>query len=185
MLSSLQVLDNTGAKVPGVYTAGVGIAIDPETLLIVEQPKDQSCVLLDDIVFDCVAESPSELTYQWYVNNKVIVGECNSTLTLNGVSLDNRGKYFCCITNQPTGNSRNTENVSLEVRLPDTTEEFDKLQFVHEEIKILQQPILPFKNVKAAIGEKVHLTCLAGCRHKLKYEWLKRGVRSDLIGKIF
>ena len=104
---------------------------------------------------------------------------------LNGVSLDDRGKYFCCITTQPTGNSRNTENVSLEVRLPDTTEEFDKLQFVHEEIKILQQPILPFKNVKAAIGEKVHLTCLAGCRHKLKYEWLKRGVRSDLIGKIF
>ena len=69
-------MDNAGARVPGGYTAGVGIAIDPETLLIVEQPKDQSCVLLDDIVFDCVAESPSELTYQWYVNDKVI-GESN------------------------------------------------------------------------------------------------------------
>ena len=169
---------------PGVYTAGVGIAIDPETLLIVEQPKDQACVLLDDVVFDCVAESPSELTYQWYANDKVIVGECNRTLKLNSVSLDDRGKYHCSITTQPTGKSQNTQAVSLEVRLPDTTEQFHELEFKHEEIKILQQPILPFQNVKAAIGEKVHLTCLAGCRHKLKYEWVKRGVRTDLIGKV-
>ena len=70
-------MDNTGARIQGIYTAGVGIAIDPDTLLIVKQPKDQTCVLLDDVVFDCVAESPSELTYQWYVNDKVIVGECN------------------------------------------------------------------------------------------------------------
>ena len=71
----LQVVNDTGVKAPGVYTAGVGIAIDPETLLIVEQPKDQSCILLDNVIFECVAESPSDLTYQWYMNDKVIVGK--------------------------------------------------------------------------------------------------------------
>ena len=68
-------MDDTGTRVQGYYTSGVGIAIDPETLLIVNQPKDQTCILLDNVTFECVAESPSELTYQWYMNDKAIVGK--------------------------------------------------------------------------------------------------------------
>jgi hypothetical protein len=104
-------------------------------------------------------------------------------LKLIGVSLDDRGQYRCAITLVPSYKTQDSQTATLEVVLPDTTEQFDELEFSHEDVKILQQPILPFQNVKAAIGEKVHLTCLAGCKYGLKYEWLKRGVRTDLIGK--
>ena len=69
------MVDDAHASVQGVYTSGVGIAIDPETLLIVNQPEDQTCILLDNVMFECVAESPSQLLYQWYMNDKVIVGK--------------------------------------------------------------------------------------------------------------
>ena len=104
-------------------------------------------------------------------------------MKLIGVSLDDRGQYRCAITLVPSYKTEDSQTAHLEVVLPDTTEQFDDLEFSHEDVKILQQPILPFQNVKAAIGEKVHLTCLAGCKYGLKYEWLKRGVRTDLIGK--
>ena len=68
-------MDDAHASVQGVYTSGVGIVIDPETLLIVNQPEDQTCILLDNVMFECVAESPSQLLYQWYMNDKVIVGK--------------------------------------------------------------------------------------------------------------
>ena len=103
-------------------------------------------------------------------------------MKLIGVSLDDRGQYRCAITLVPSYKTEDSQTATLEVVLPDTTEQFDELEFSHEDVKILQQPILPFQNVKAAIGEKVHLTCLAGCKYGLKYEWLKRGVRTDLIG---
>ena len=105
-------------------------------------------------------------------------------MKLIGVSLDDRGQYRCAITLVPSYKTQDSQTATLEVVLPDTTEQFDELEFSHEDVKILQQPSLPFQNVKAAIGEKVHLTCLAGCKYGLKYEWLKRGVRTDLIGKI-
>ena len=103
-------------------------------------------------------------------------------MKLIGVSLDDRGQYRCAITLVPSYKTQDSQTATLEVVLPDTTEQFDELEFSHEDVKILQQPSLPFQNVKAAIGEKVHLTCLAGCKYGLKYEWLKRGVRTDLIG---
>ena len=110
------------------------------------------------------------------------LGECSNKLKLIGVSLDDRGQYRCAITLVPSYKTQDSQTATLEVVLPDTTEQFDELEFSHEDVKILQQPSLPFQNVKAAIGEKVHLTCLAGCKYGLKYEWLKRGVRTDLIG---
>ena len=71
---------------------------------------------------------------------------------------------------------------TLEVNIPDV-DQWNAFQFENEEIQILKQPSLVFGQAKAAIGEKVHLTCLAASKHKLRYEWVKRAVRLDRIAK--
>ena len=75
-----------------------------------------------------------------------------------------------------------SEKVFIEVNLPNI-DHWEKLKFENEVIQIIQQPSLIFNQAKAAIGEKVHLTCLAACKHKLRYEWVKRAIQMDLISK--
>ncbi len=175
----MTVIDPKGQAVPGVYTGGVELVLDPASILIIEHPKDACSTLLGSVEFRCLAESgQASLIYQWYHNDKLIVGEKSNVLKLVKVTLDHRGAFKCIITGQ--GIKEETNQAKLEVELP-TAEQLESLQFDDEEIEIIQQPILAFSNVKAAVGEKVHLTCLAGCKYTLKFEWLKRGVRVDLI----
>lgn len=177
---SFKVVDENGSEIRGAYTGGVEICVEPDSIFVLEQPQDQNCTLLDNIQFKVCVESPSKLTFQWYHEDKVIVGAVDRILNLTRVSLDHRGSYKCLI--KADKNCVESKITNLEVELP-TIDQFTKLEFENEDIEIIQQPILPFKNVKAAIGEKVHLTCLAACKFPLKYEWLKKPVRTDLIAK--
>ena len=43
----------------------------PHAIVVVEQPEDRVCCLLDNVELTCLAESPSGLGYQWYHDDKV------------------------------------------------------------------------------------------------------------------
>jgi hypothetical protein len=178
----LRVADPSGQTIPGIYSGGTEVIVNPDSILIFNQPEvEKSAILLDNVQFECDAESPSALKYQWFHEDKVLVGQCVKVLKLNKVNLDQRGRYHCRVTSN-LGNSVESKTAILEVTLP-TFEQFQELQFDHEHIVILHQPSMPMSNAKAAIGEKVHLSCLAASKWPLKYEWLKRGVQTDLISR--
>ena len=70
------------------------------SIVIINQPQDQTVTMLDDVSFSCDAESVSTpLSHQWYFQDKVLVGQCESVLKLLKVSLDQKGQYKCVVRN--------------------------------------------------------------------------------------
>ena len=111
---------------------------------------------MDDIDLQVEAESPSDLSYQWYHNDKILVGQQCPTLSLVRVSLDLNGVYTCHIAIQDDpGCYVETNPAVVTVDMP-TAEQLAKLSFDNEDIEVLLQPKLGFQHAKAAIGEKVH-----------------------------
>ncbi len=178
---SLTVTDANGEVVPGTYSSGTEVSVKADSVLITKQPESTSCLLATRASFQCQAEAGSDLSFQWYHEDTVLFGQNSPTLNLNGVSLDHRGRYHCQIKCE-AGGVATSATATLEVTLP-TPDQIEELTFDHEEIIILEQPAsdLSGGQRKAAIGEKISLTCLAACKYPLKYEWLKRAVISDLI----
>ena len=68
--------------------------------------------------------------------------------------------------------------VHLQAYVPDP-KDFQKgnLKFENEEIRIVRQPCYD-QSRKAAVGDKISLSCVAVCKHPIVYEWLKQ-VRQD------
>ena len=70
------------------------------SIVIINQPQDQTVTMLDDVSFSCDAESVSTpLSHQWYFQDKVLVGQCESVLKLLKVGLDQKGQYKCVVRN--------------------------------------------------------------------------------------
>ena len=65
--------------------------------------------------------------------------------------------------------------VHLEVYVPDPKDfqNFRNLKFENENIEIVRQPSYD-QSRKAAVGDKITLSCVAVCKHTLVYEWLKQ-----------
>jgi hypothetical protein len=62
----------------------------------------------------------------------------------------------------------------LDVYVPDPKDlQRGDLKFENEEIQIVRQPFYD-QNRKAAVGDKISLSCVAVCKHPLVYEWLKQ-----------
>ena len=67
---------------------------------IVTQPTNLTVNVGQTANFGVVATGALPLRYQWYYNtNTLLVGQTNSTLTLNNVQLSNAGRYSVSITN--------------------------------------------------------------------------------------
>ena len=182
MQHQLKVLDQSGNDVPGMFTAGIEVKLNPHTIHVLEQsPETTDCVLLEDLTLFVKAQATNQLKYQWFHNDKLLAGQCTHQLELYRLNFDQGGQYKCVIRNQ-LGDSLDAKPMEVIVQMPNM-DQFQSLEFKNEAIEILKQPSFAYDQAKSAIGEKIHLTCLAACKYPLKYEWLRKGVRIDLFSK--
>lgn len=63
-------------------------------LVFKSHPQPRTSEPGDVVSFSCVAEGPSDHTYQWYHNTKPIPGQTSRTLTLYNVNSGHAGTYF-------------------------------------------------------------------------------------------
>ena len=177
----LKVVDQNGGDVPGMFTAGVQIKLNPHTIHILDQSATTECILLEDITLFVKAQASSSLKYQWFFNDKLLSGQCTCHLELYRLNFDQGGEYKCVIKNE-LGDTLESKAIDVIVQMP-SVDHFQSMEFKNEAIEILKQPTFAYDQAKSAIGEKIHLTCLAACKYPLKYEWLRKGVRIDLFSK--
>ena len=177
----LKVLDENGGDVPGMFTAGVQIKLNPHAIQILEQSETTECDLMEDLTLFVKAVASSPLKYQWFFNDKLLSGQCTCHLELYRLNFDQGGQYKCVIKNE-LGDIIESKVIDVIVQMP-SIDHFQSLEFKNEAIQILKQPTFAYDQAKSAIGEKIHLTCLAACKYPLKYEWLRKGVRIDLFSK--
>ena len=177
-----KAVDDNLVEVPEVRSGRIKIVIDPTCILIHSHPVNQSVKMLDDVKFQCLAESASmPLEFQWYHDDNRLFVPNRSTLKLCKVKLNQKGRYKCVVKNSIGGEMESLESL-LEINLPDH-EIIMSSEFEHEDIQILQQPSLPLNGQdKASIGDKIHLEVLATCKYKLRYEWV-RIIEQDLLSK--
>lgn len=63
-------------------------------LVIKSHPQSRSAEPGDVVSYSCVAEGPTEPTYQWYHNTKPVPGQISRTLTRYNVNSGHAGSYF-------------------------------------------------------------------------------------------
>ena len=167
-----------GSPVKGLYTAAFEVSVEQGSLLITEHPKDVQTVIGGAASFACSAESELPLTYQWFHDQQLLLGQTDRKLPLTQLWLDSQGEYSCRVSN--TLQSATSRGAHLRVEVPSERQIANaEVSFSHTDIRIVQQPLYASEK-RAAIGDKIVLNCLAVCHHPLKYEWLKQGVRKDL-----
>jgi hypothetical protein len=66
---------------------------------IITQPQDRTVRAGSNVSFSVSATGPGPLEYQWRLNDRVLDGESQSNLTINGVQLNNEGVYTVRISN--------------------------------------------------------------------------------------
>jgi hypothetical protein len=76
--------------------ATLTVLIPPQ---ITGQPQDQSVRVGSNVTFTVTATGSSPLTYQWYFNGASLSTATNSSLLLNGVSLNQAGSYSVSVSN--------------------------------------------------------------------------------------
>jgi hypothetical protein len=69
----------------------------PVTIMV--QPRSQTVVEGDTVVFTVTATGSAPLTYQWFFNDIDLPGETNPTLTLANVRPDQLGNYWVDVAN--------------------------------------------------------------------------------------
>ena len=177
----LKVLDHNGTEVPGIFTAGVQVQLDPHSIHMIEQSEEVlNQVFHDNVTLFVKVQASSSLRYQWYYNDKILAGQCTAQLELIKLTFDQAGHYKCFIVNE-SGDQIASKSIQVLVDLP-TGDEFDALEFENETIEILEQPVWRGHG-KVHIGDQVHLSCRAACKYPLKYEWLKKSVRTNVENK--
>jgi endonuclease I len=80
---------------------------------ITQQPISQTICEGDAAEFTVTGSSNSEIQYQWYKNNEIIVGDTLNNLSFTNTTISNAGNYFCALTNQFS--TQNTDTVLLTV----------------------------------------------------------------------
>ena len=151
-------IDDNEVEVPEVRSGRIKVVIDPTCILILSHPENKSVKMLDDVEFQCLAETASSMiSYQWYYEDTLLFGQNQNTLKLSKVQLDQKGRYKCVAKNLEPGGQMESLECILEVNLPGHDEIIESsLDFENEDIQILQQPSLPHINGqdKASIGKK-------------------------------
>lgn len=72
------------------------VVVNPKTAITVH-PISRTLCAADNVVFNVSADGDN-LTYQWYKDAGIIVGETNSSYTINGLVKADEGSYTCIVT---------------------------------------------------------------------------------------
>lgn len=67
--------------------------------LLLQQPKSQTAVLGEAVIFNVAATASTPLTYQWLRNGLPIANATNAVLTIDGVQSDDFGNYRVRVSN--------------------------------------------------------------------------------------
>ncbi len=95
-----------------VTSQDIDVTVTQATLpTITQQPQSQTVCEGSNVTLSVTANDAE--TYQWYKDNVAIDGATNSTLTLNNITLNDAGTYFCKISNQ--NGSVNSDMATLTV----------------------------------------------------------------------
>jgi Immunoglobulin I-set domain len=76
-----------------------GLAFAPTATIITEEPTNQIVPLGSPASFSVAATGMGTLSYQWYVNNKLIKGADTSVLNITNAQAANNGSYFVMVSN--------------------------------------------------------------------------------------
>ncbi len=133
--------------------------------IVTTQPKSQAVLLGDSVTFS-IAATTAPLTYQWQFGSLNLIGETNSTLTINGVQPNNIGSYRVVVSNPFA--STTSDTAALTVALPTGIP------------VISAQP----NSATVRIGETTTLTVGATGNSPLVYQWYSgpKGDRSRPVG---
>ena len=158
-----------------VWSASGGVAdytatleAEAQTLSITSQPLDLTVAEGDDASFGVVASGAGTLSYQWFVNDQVIVGATTDTLTLVSVGLADNGTVFR-VDVADDNSTVSSEEVTL------TVEEFVPLV-------IATQPV----SVTVTEGDDAGFSVSASGDGSLAYQWFSNnqaiaGATSDTL----
>lgn len=180
-ISHKYTVSTPNGEEPGIFSPSYEVTVSKGSIWIREvKPKFAKLPIgTPEAIFEVQAMSEEPLTYEWFHDDIRLSGQQSSNLTLNCITLEMAGGYFCKISNSYI--SKVSEVIHLEVFVPDLKAlQRGDLKFENEAIRIVQQPSYD-QSRKSAVGEKISLACLAVCKYPLKYEWLKQGLRKDLI----
>ncbi|MCC6229823.1 MAG: immunoglobulin domain-containing protein [Phycisphaerales bacterium] len=81
---------------------------------ITSHPLSQTISLGSPVTFSIVAAGPS-LQYQWYKNNAIIPGAIASSYTINSVTQNDAGDFFCMVSNSCGSISSNTAILTVDL----------------------------------------------------------------------
>ncbi len=118
-------VDMSGNEFRCIVTNTITSAIStPVTLIVIPQfdvttePATQSVVAGSTVVFSFAVTSPRPLTYQWYKNGKIMVGQTSSNLTLFAVTKSNNATYTVVATSDIGGTQGSTLAKLTVVKVP-------------------------------------------------------------------
>ncbi|CBL46637.1 Hypothetical protein HDN1F_30540 [gamma proteobacterium HdN1] len=137
------------------------VAIAAPTLL--SAPSDTAMTVGQTLDFNVVAKSSRTIHYQWYKNGVRIVGVVGPTLTLQGVSLADAGRYNATIFDG-TGKVRT-----------------DKFTVTVNPAPVVSSSDLTVKSIPANAlmweGDTKQFKVDVTSSRKINYQWYKNGVR--------
>ncbi len=111
---TIRVTDNGTPPLSATATFSVNVVPVPPT--IIAQPGSQTNFLGGSATFIVTADGTAPLYYQWQCNNEDIVGQTNSSLSLNCLSTTNQGNYRARVFN--AAGSTNSQDAGLTVVVP-------------------------------------------------------------------
>jgi hypothetical protein len=127
---------------------------------ISQQPKDVETSEGASASFKVIANSTSEIKYQWFANNSILPNATNSTLNLTNVSIASRGNYYVLLSTR-WGSIASARAILTVLPLP----------------RILSQPA----SQQVDEGGTVFFRVYAVSGTPLQYQWYFNGAR--IIGE--
>ena len=80
---------------------------------ITAQPSNQAVNEGVDVQLNVTATGTGPLSYQWHFNSQPISGATSASLSLNDVTVDDDGNYYCVVTNAGSSATSSTANVDV------------------------------------------------------------------------
>lgn len=106
--------------------------LDPNTILIQEQPQDVSAIAGTDIELSVGAWGKTlPLAYQWKMNGADIDGATSDTLQIIGITVDDAGAYSCVVTSPENVRGVETVEVIVDVMVAAPLSDYGKRVINH------------------------------------------------------
>lgn len=80
---------------------------------ITQQPTNQMVSAGANVSLSVTATGTGPLSYQWYFNSQSLSGKTTAQLSLNNVTTDNAGNYYCIVRNGGSNATSTTAAVSV------------------------------------------------------------------------